>query len=783
MRVERWFTEAARAVAFERRELERCDGVVKVLAPASWTDARVEAWLDWAEAGPETSHSLLRVFAAYADTTAAKALTAGLIDDEPSLAALRDELAALLTLGWLAPASATTVERIDLARPEGQRSMTHRRERLRAERCAAGAVSALHRKLVAVSEAVSRCEGAAQACADPAANPALARAVRIAREAGADDALLREAVAEGAGGVRRSAFPYAPATTFWAVVTGGAASDPGLSFDPRTLLAFDDGVAAAEALGQPRLYLDLSGVLTGEGVDLTGHEREALDALLRLAATAAAATGASLAPSGLHEVLVRRALPYDSSEARHLVSQLCELAADACASPVSPRPPAVVRADAEAGLRLGGVSTGLNGWPGAVTCGQTQDGAVFAMLSDAALTGLQRIGVDPTAARLSPLGARSLDTVPQLDQGGVLTDHERSAIEAALPFATTLPDAFHPRVLGDGFVRDALGLDPSAATGGDVLAALGLDETAQSHAGSAILGDQTAAGLGPRAQALLKAVPTPEAQLAIAAAVTPFAWPFDPLAAADANAVGGLAAGAREQGLLAVHIVITPDETPLVLPPEALAAEPRAAPTAERIVERVVVERDRSRRKLPDRRKGYIQKAAVGGHKVYLHTGEYDDGELGEIFIDMHKEGAAFRSLMNNFAIAISIGLQYGVPLDEFVDAFVYTRFEPAGPVTGNDQVRSATSILDYLFRELGISYLDREDLANADPEALNADGLGGGAKEGEGASEDEAAAVSRLISKGFSRGAAPDNLLYLPVRRPASADGARSPEVLDAPA
>jgi ribonucleoside-diphosphate reductase alpha chain len=116
--------------------------------------------------------------------------------------------------------------------------------------------------------------------------------------------------------------------------------------------------------------------------------------------------------------------------------------------------------------------------------------------------------------------------------------------------------------------------------------------------------------------------------------------------------------------------------------------------------------------RLPDRRKGYIQKAIVGGHKVYLHTGEYDDGELGEIFIDMHKEGAAFRSLMNNFAIAISIGLQYGVPLEEFVDAFVFTRFEPAGPVTGNDSVKNATSILDYIFRELGVSYLGRTDLA-----------------------------------------------------------------------
>ena len=121
-----------------------------------------------------------------------------------------------------------------------------------------------------------------------------------------------------------------------------------------------------------------------------------------------------------------------------------------------------------------------------------------------------------------------------------------------------------------------------------------------------------------------------------------------------------------------------------------------------------VVEVDRSRRRLPDRRKGYIQKTTVGGHKVYLHTGEYDDGELGEIFIDMHKEGAAFRSLTNNFAIAISIGLQYGVPLDEFVEAFVFTRFDPSGPVTGNDSIRSATSILDYVFRELGVSYLGR---------------------------------------------------------------------------
>ena len=148
-------------------------------------------------------------------------------------------------------------------------------------------------------------------------------------------------------------------------------------------------------------------------------------------------------------------------------------------------------------------------------------------------------------------------------------------------------------------------------------------------------------------------------------------------------------------------------------------APARAAAVAERVVERVVerIERMREREKLPDRRKGYIQKATVGGHKVYLHTGEYEDGRLGEIFIDMHKEGAAFRSLMNNFAIAISLGLQYGVPLEEYVEAFTFTRFEPAGLVQGNDAIKNATSILDYVFRELAISYLGRNDLAHVAPE------------------------------------------------------------------
>tara|TARA_Y100000590_G_C15684560_1_gene1001078 strand:- start:578 stop:1429 length:852 start_codon:yes stop_codon:yes gene_type:complete len=120
-----------------------------------------------------------------------------------------------------------------------------------------------------------------------------------------------------------------------------------------------------------------------------------------------------------------------------------------------------------------------------------------------------------------------------------------------------------------------------------------------------------------------------------------------------------------------------------------------------------------NRSKMPYRRKGYIQKATVGDHKIYLHTGEYDDGKVGEIFIDMNKEGELVKALMNNFAIAISLGLQYGVPLDEFVDAFIETKFEPSGEIKGNDRILNASSILDYIFRELAISYLGREDLAH----------------------------------------------------------------------
>jgi ribonucleoside-diphosphate reductase alpha chain len=186
----------------------------------------------------------------------------------------------------------------------------------------------------------------------------------------------------------------------------------------------------------------------------------------------------------------------------------------------------------------------------------------------------------------------------------------------------------------------------------------------------------------------------------------------------------------------------------------------RAPMVAERIVERVIerVMRRAEREKLPDRRKGYTQKAMVGGHKVYLRTGEYDDGRIGEIFIDMHKEGAAFRSLMNNFAIAVSLGLQYGVPLEEYVEAFTFTRFEPSGMVQGNDSIKMATSIIDYIFRELAISYLQRTDLAHATPDDLSPDTLGTGERQAElppiaqQITQQTIDAAKRVVSSGYVR-------------------------------
>ncbi|MEC3860520.1 vitamin B12-dependent ribonucleotide reductase [Mesobacterium sp. TK19101] len=205
---------------------------------------------------------------------------------------------------------------------------------------------------------------------------------------------------------------------------------------------------------------------------------------------------------------------------------------------------------------------------------------------------------------------------------------------------------------------------------------------------------------------------------------------------------------------------------------EAGTPQEKAQVLAEKIVEKVVIKEiiKSQRTKMPERRKGYTQKAVVGGHKVYLRTGEYEDGSLGEIFIDMHKEGAGFRAMMNNFAIAVSVGLQYGVPLEEFVDAFTFTKFEPAGMVQGNDSIKNATSILDYIFRELAVSYLDRTDLAHVKPEGATFDDIGRGEEEGvsnvkelsESAASKSLEVLKQISSTGYLRKRLPQELIVL---------------------
>ncbi|MGH1424036.1 MAG: vitamin B12-dependent ribonucleotide reductase, partial [Pseudooceanicola sp.] len=229
--------------------------------------------------------------------------------------------------------------------------------------------------------------------------------------------------------------------------------------------------------------------------------------------------------------------------------------------------------------------------------------------------------------------------------------------------------------------------------------------------------------------------------------------------------------GSKLSQPLASALIEDDDEAAEVL--ETGTPHEKAQVLAEKIVEKVVVKEivRSNREKMPQRRKGYTQKAMVGGHKVYLRTGEYEDGNLGEIFIDMHKEGAGFRAMMNNFAIAVSVGLQYGVPLEEFVDAFTFTKFEPAGMVQGNDSIKNATSILDYIFRELAVSYLDRTDLAHVKPEGETFDSVGqGDAKEGlsnlseisETAASKSLEVLKQISSTGYLRKRLPQELVVL---------------------
>ncbi len=436
--------------------------------------------------------------------------------------------------------------------------------------------------------------------------------------------------------------------------------------------------------------------------------------------------------------------------------------------------------DADISLRLGS-GLGDQTVDDIISLMETDDGILVPTLKACVITGLQAVEADWWLVRNLRLGHRSLSEAPHVNTASLkskgLSDFEISQLQDAVASAQSLRDVVSIHNLDANFVRDVWGLGESdlANPALNLLEIMGFSAQEIAAADTHLFGTHDLESLrsdNDAAWALVAPLST-KARLILrqrlgslvdspSTAALDISWDQG---IGEAMKLYSLAANLEVRSL-SISRAEPPQDFALDIP-DFEEAPKRAFATAEReaaprVVEKII-ERDRSRQKLPDRRKGYIQKAAVGGHKVYVHTGEYGDGALGEIFIDMHKEGAAFRSLMNNFAIAISIGLQYGVPLDEFVDAFVFTRFEPAGPVTGNDRVRSATSILDYIFRELAISYLDREDLANADPAALNADGLGAGE---EARDPDDALPASQLISKGFARGTATANLVVVPFGR-----------------
>jgi ribonucleoside-diphosphate reductase alpha chain len=776
------FSRLSGAAPRRLREIERADRVVMVPAPEGWTDPQVEAWLDWAEAEGF-------------DTTAADPIGDAVTTFARRIATsdgAAAELAVSMLLGVATPAQAPATVRgpaSDLCDPGTARAIGAEMARRRGQRLATAAVDAAAGALAAVTDAVNRCEGPPGDCGDPARNPALARAAVAARRAGASDAAILRAI-DGesfqAAPVPTQVQPLLIALADRVQVAAGApesliAAEAALDGD--LVLTFDAETAEAVAdLGRDAaVLLSLPALRALAGPDFLPTFTD----MVRLWVKALSPDGAAVAIGlgGLADVVLSEG-PADPAAFVADIAGCALAAAGASAGRLS-----LFLDDSEASLRLGlSPLTALETF-------QTADGAIERRLRPALATAIAREGGDIDTAERRLLGRRTLAGAPGVDHAALracgFTDIELEAVETALGQVERLEDALRAPVLDPGFLRDVLGVED----GDDrpLLTRLGFDDAAIAEAQTWAFGHGDLAAWPDAPEALEAVLNDPAAfERQLRAALEPFSAAPDltslPLdwRTTPAQAARLLGDAAREGARVVRFQRAAPPAGPLldlaeVEPP----ARDRRRDTEVRAVERVVekvVERDRTRRKLPDRRKGYIQKAAVGGHKVYIHTGEYEDGELGEIFIDMHKEGAAFRSLMNNFAIAISIGLQYGVPLDEFVDAFVFTRFEPAGRVTGNDSIRSATSILDYIFRELGVSYLDRAELANADPEGLNADGLGVG-KAGDG--EPETVPAARFISKGFARGAAPDNLVVLPFgqKRPAPIEPTANTEATACPA
>ena len=417
-------------------------------------------------------------------------------------------------------------------------------------------------------------------------------------------------------------------------------------------------------------------------------------------------------------------------------------------------------------------------------------GGYFKIINRAVPEALRTLGyseADIAEIEAYAVGHGTLAQAPAINHSTLkakgFTDEANAKIEKALPTAFDIKFAFNKWTLGEDFCRDKLGikLEDLASPSFDVLAALGFSKREIEAANIHVCGAMTVEG-APHLKAehypvfdcanpcgrTGKRYLSVESHIRMMAAAQPFisgaisktinmpseatvedckaAYLLSWKLALKANAL--YRDGSKLSQPLNAQLIADEDEEEdvdtFLERPAAARVTGLAEKVVEKIVERVTVLRERER--MPDRRKGYTQKAVVGDHKVYLRTGEYDDGRLGEIFIDMHKEGAALRSIINNFAIAVSLGLQYGVPLEEYVDAFTFTRFEPQGPVQGNDSIKYATSILDYVFRELAVSYLERFDLAHVDPTEAGFDALGKGEVEG------KPTLATQYVSKGLTR-------------------------------
>ena len=649
----------------------------------------------------------------------------------------------------------------------------------------------LSERLEAISLACVNCQGSEEECFDPRRNRALARAVRAARRDGAPDSMIERAISRARQGITQAepGLHHAQAplnlpsvllnAEFFELVEHEGHLEDGLSARAllnklgealwthgRPNLVFEAPIAPAPIA----ICLDVSKFVQDQILNA-----QALSDVARLWGRVAVKSDGALSLVGLGGALTATATAYDSDEGRRLAAHIVQIAIESSPAAVQLSPPAM---DVRAFLEC--PSVGIHP-PVAI---DDETGSNFVSVIQSALSDLE--SAVQTAARNHALGARTLDGLnaewpDQLAQQGV--DKAAFArINAALAEGVPLRFAINRWSLGPELARrTGLSAQRFEDAGARLLDALGVDPqdiiAAERYVhGAGRLDDCQV--LTPARRAVFSN-PSPEARLEMASSVeqvlgAPCGLEIALPGSASIDETTALIMNAAHKGVGAINLRREGEDLYDLLNTIEFEGGDYGRSdtiTEERIVERVVerfIERPTQRRKLPDRRKGYIQKATVGGHKVYLHTGEFDDGELGEIFIDMHKEGAAFRSLMNNFAISISIGLQYGVPLEEFVDAYLFTRFEPAGPVEGNDSIKQSSSILDYVFRELAVSYLDREDLAQTDWARHDPAGLGQGVEKEKLAPETDAAS---LISKGFSRGQLPDNVVMLgPVKSDRSA-------------